>query len=171
MKGRPMSSLLTILRKHPRLALLAVLLGPVALFVYFWVYGRGAWSSTSALAEPLPGDDLLLPDDPFVRLQEEVTIDAPIDTVWEVVAQLGSRKGGFYALAWLERLCTFHIFNTFEKVDAWQQVEPGSSSSTTRPASARRSWTSNRGGTSPRAQTPAARRPRRAAWRSSRRSG
>jgi len=125
MKGRPMTALLQTVRTHPLAAALAVVLGPVALFVYFWVYGRGAWSPKEALAEALPGDDLLLAGDEFMRLQEEVTIDAPIETVWEVVAQLGSRKGGFYALAWLERLCTFHIFNTYEKVDAWQDVAPG----------------------------------------------
>ena len=45
--------------------------------------------------------------------------------MWAVVAQLGQRKGGFYALAWLERLCSFQIYNTFDRVEEWQRVEPG----------------------------------------------
>ncbi|RYV51928.1 hypothetical protein [Pengzhenrongella frigida] len=120
-----MRSLFSIVRSHPKVAVAATALGPVAVFVYFWVYGRGAWSPKEALTETLPGDDLLLPDDRFMRLQEEVIIDAPIETVWPVVAQLGQRKGGFYALAWLERLCTFHIYNTFDAVDEWQEINPG----------------------------------------------
>jgi len=96
-----------------------------AVFGYFWVYGRGAWSPKDKLHETLPGDDLLLSDDRYMRLQEEVEIDAPPAVVWEVLAQLGSRKGGFYALAWLERLCTFHIHNTYEAVEEWQDIKPG----------------------------------------------
>ncbi len=98
---------------------------PPAVFGYFWAYGRGAWSSRDKLQEALPGDGLLLPEDRYLRLQEEIEIDAPPAVVWEVLAQLGSRKGGFYALAWLERLCTFHIYNTYEAVDEWQDVQPG----------------------------------------------
>lgn len=120
-----MSHLLAAVRRRPGLFLGALVLGPVAVFVYFWIYGRGAWSSGDALTETLPGDDLLRPDDRFMRLQEEIEIDAPIDVVWGVIAQLGQRKGGFYALSWLERLCTFHIFNTNDRVDEWQKVEPG----------------------------------------------
>lgn len=121
-----MRALCKVVRSHPRAAVAAVILGPVAVFVYFWVYARGAWSPKEALTEELPGDDLLLPDDRFMRLQEEIIIDAPVGTVWAVVAQLGQRKGGFYALAWLERLCSFQIYNTYDSVDEWQQVEPGS---------------------------------------------
>lgn len=120
-----MSRTLRLIGRHPRWFVAALVGGPVALFVYFWVYGRGAWSPQEALAEALPGDDLLRPDDRFLRLQEEIVVDAPIATVWEVIAQLGSRKGGFYALSWLERLFSFHIFNTYDKVDAWQRVKPG----------------------------------------------
>lgn len=103
----------------------ALLIGPAAVFGAFWAYGRGAFSGPQARAEPLPGDDLLRADDPYLRLQEEIVIDAPPEVVWPVIAQLGQRKGGFYALAWLERLCGFHIFNTTEHVDEWQRVEPG----------------------------------------------
>lgn len=120
-----MPKLLSALRSHPKTALAAAALGPIGVFSYFWVYGRGAWSPQDKLEEPLPGDDLLLPSDPFKRLQEEIIIDAPIEKVWPVVAQLGQRKGGFYALSWLERLCTFHIYNTYDIVDEWQEIKPG----------------------------------------------
>lgn len=117
--------LIKTLAKHPALTAGAVAAVPVGIFSYFWAYGRGSWSPKEKLEESLPGDDLLLPADKPLRLQEEITIDAPIDVVWPVIAQLGSRKGGFYALAWLERLFTFHIFNTYEQVDDWQGVTPG----------------------------------------------
>ena len=120
-----MGRITSTLTRHPGRTAAAVAAVPVAVFSYFWVYGRGAWSPKGKLREPLPGDDLLLPGDKPMRLQEEITIDAPIEKVWEVLAQLGTRKGGFYALSWLERLCTFHIFNTYERVDAWQDVQPG----------------------------------------------
>lgn len=120
-----MGRILNVIGSHPGRTAAAIAAVPVGVFSYFWVYGRGAWSPKDRLTEPLPGDDLLLPGDKPMRLQEEIVIDAPIGTVWEVLAQLGTRKGGFYALAWLERLCTFHIYNTYEKVGDWQEVTPG----------------------------------------------
>lgn len=120
-----MGRILKTLTKHPARTAAAVAAIPVGVFSYFWAYGRGAWSPKGKLREQLPGDDLLLPGDKPLRLQEEITIDAPIAVVWEVIAQLGARKGGFYALAWLERLCAFHIYNTYEKVEDWQEIEPG----------------------------------------------
>jgi hypothetical protein len=107
------------------IVLAIVVLVPIAVFSYFWVDGRRAWSPADKLAERLPGDDLLLPDDRFMRLQEEIVINAPPEQVWPVLAQLGQNKGGFYALSWLERLCTFRIHNTYDVVDAWQDVKAG----------------------------------------------
>ena len=121
-----MSALLLAVRAHPVLSVATLLiLGPLAVFALFWIYSKPRWSDARARTEELPGDNLLLPDDTFIRLQEEVLIDAPIEDVWPWVAQLGARKGGFYALAWLERACIFHIYNTFEHVDAWQEVKEG----------------------------------------------
>jgi len=121
-----MSSLIAAARRYPALSVAAVLvLGPIAVFAFFWIYSKPRWSDAAARTENLPGDGLLKPEDKYVRLQEEVLIDAPIQDVWPWLAQLGTRKGGFYALAWLERACTFHIFNTFERVDAWQEVAQG----------------------------------------------
>lgn len=120
-------TLRTLITKHPVCSALACAVAtvPAAVFSGFWAYGTKAWSPQERLDRRLPGDDLLAPGDPHVRLQEEIEIDAPRDVVWPVIAQLGQRKGGFYALSWLERLFTFHIFNTFDEVDEWQRVEPG----------------------------------------------
>jgi hypothetical protein len=103
----------------------AAVLGAAAVFCFMWVYGRRSWSPADKLAEHLPGDGLLLREDRFLRLQEEIVIDAPAERVWPVLAQLGQEKGGFYALSWLERLFTFHIHNTYEAVDAWQHPKAG----------------------------------------------
>jgi len=112
-------------RRHPFASTIAcaIVSVPTAVFSSMWVYGLKAWSPKERLSRPLPGDDLLRPEDPHVRLQEEIEIDAPREAVWPVLAQLGQRKGGFYALSWLERLFTFHIFNTFDRVDDWQEVK------------------------------------------------
>ena len=117
---------MSFIRKHPLIsAAAAVATVPVGVFSYFWAYGMKANSPAERKERPLPGDELLREDDPKIRLQEEIEIDATPEEVWPVLAQLGQRKGGFYALSWLERLCTFHIYNTFEKFDEWQKVEPG----------------------------------------------
>lgn len=115
----------TLLKKAIKAAAATAVAAPTAVFSYFWLYSLPSWTPKPQRNEALPGDDLLLPSDPFLRLQEEIEIDAPIEVVWQVLAQLGTRKGGFYALAWLERLFTFHIYNTYEVVDDWQQVSPG----------------------------------------------
>jgi hypothetical protein len=109
----------------PILVVAVVVLVPTLVFTYMWMDGGRANSPRFARGERLPGDDLLLPTDRFMRLQEEVTIDAPRERVWPILAQLGTRKGGWMALAWLERLFTFHIYNTDERVEAWQDLAPG----------------------------------------------
>lgn len=114
-------------RRHPLLTAAActVVTAPATILGGMWIYGLKGFSTKEERQRPLPGDDLLRPSDPRVRLQEDIEIDAPREVVWEVLAQLGQDKGGFYALSWLERLFTFHIHNTFDRVDAWQTVEPG----------------------------------------------
>jgi hypothetical protein len=114
-------------RRHPIIsaAACALVSVPTAVFSGMWIYGLKGFSPKIVRQQRLPGDDLLRPEDPKARLQEEIEIDAPREVVWEVIAQLGQDKGGFYALSWLERLFTFHIHNTFDKVEAWQHVEPG----------------------------------------------
>lgn len=117
----------SFLRRHPFLAATAfsVAAAPPAILGGMWLYGLKGFSTTEERQRALPGDDLLLPSDPKVRLQEDIEIDAPREVVWDILSQLGQNKGGFYAPSWLERLFTFHIYNTFSRVDAWQKVEPG----------------------------------------------
>jgi len=120
------SSIARCIAKHPvALAAGAVATIPTTILGGMWIYGLRGFSSTEDRKQELPGDDLLLPGDSFARLQEDIVIDAPPEVVWQVIAQLGQRKGGFYALSWLERLFTFHIHNVFDRVDTWQEVKPG----------------------------------------------
>src|SRR5688500_14417471 len=59
------------------------------------------WSSTPAeTGEPLPGDELV--PTPGVESTRAVTIEAPVETVWPWLAQLGQDRGGFYSYEWLE---------------------------------------------------------------------
>ncbi len=72
-----------------------------------------------------PGDDLLGEEPNRMRGTLAVTVDAPPEKVWPYLAQLGQRRAGFYAFDWLERLLTFHIYNTYHVVDEWQNMYVG----------------------------------------------
>ena len=54
-----------------------------------------------------------------------VTVNAPRQKVWPYLAQLGQRRAGFYAFDWLERLLGFHIYNTYQIIDEWQNMYVG----------------------------------------------
>ncbi len=61
------------------------------------------WGTTVAeRTAPLPGDEIV----PGAAAQETraVTIDAPVDSVWPWVAQIGQDRGGFYSYDLLENL-------------------------------------------------------------------
>jgi hypothetical protein len=73
----------------------------------------------------LPGDDLLGNEPNHLRGSLAVTINAPREKVWPYLAQIGQRRAGFYSFGWLERLLTFHIYNTFTVVDEWQNMYVG----------------------------------------------
>lgn len=72
-----------------------------------------------------PGDDLLGGESNRLRGTLAVTVDAPREKVWPYLAQIGQRRAGFYAFDWLERLFTFHIYNTYEVIDEWQNMYVG----------------------------------------------
>lgn len=117
-----MNSVLRAIRRHPLLTAAAVPAGVLALF---WGYGSGRPVSAAEKHAPLPGDELLPAEDRVRRMQTAITIDAPPERVWPYLAQLGLRKAGFYSFDWLERLATFHIYNTYDVVDEWQDMKPG----------------------------------------------
>lgn len=72
-----------------------------------------------------PGDDLLGNESNRLRGTLAVTVNAPREKVWPYLAQIGQRRAGFYAFDWLERLFTFHIYNTFMVIDEWQNMYVG----------------------------------------------
>ena len=72
-----------------------------------------------------PGDDLLGNESNRLRGTLAVTVNAPREKVWPYLAQIGQRRAGFYAFDWLERLFTFHIYNTFKVIDEWQNMYVG----------------------------------------------
>jgi hypothetical protein len=72
---------------------------------------------------PLPGDPPS--DDQHYRIDHAVTIEAPADSVWKWLAQIGQDRAGFYSYDWLERAAGDDIHNVDSIVPAWQQVDPG----------------------------------------------
>ena len=84
------------------------------------------WGSTDAeLRASLPGDEL----QPAARyvIQHAVTVDAPPESVWPWLAQLGEDRGGFYSYARLENLFGLHIRNADQIHPEWQGIEAGDS--------------------------------------------
>jgi hypothetical protein len=75
---------------------------------------RNAW---------LPGDDLVR--DAGYRIDHGITINAPADSVWPWIAQLGQDRGGFYSYDWLERLLGDRITNADRIHPEWQTIQPG----------------------------------------------
>lgn len=91
-----------------------------------WKYGLGLPLTEKEKKTRLPGDELLGDEkDPSTRLELALTINATREKVWPFLAQLGARRAGFYSFGMLERLFTFHIFNTYSIVDEWQNMYPG----------------------------------------------
>jgi hypothetical protein len=121
-----MEGLLGFAAAHVALTVIAavVVLGVVVLAALWW-YGMGVFASREERARKLPGDDLLSASDPKMRFDVSIRINAPKERVWPYLAQLGQRRGGFYSFSTLERLCGFHIYNTYEIVDEWQDMREG----------------------------------------------
>jgi hypothetical protein len=117
-------SFLPLADSWPLTVLVGLLLAIVLVLVILWGWGLSALPTKEERAMTLPGDDLLA-GDRTVRIQEAVTIKAPPERVWPYLAQIGQRRAGFYSIGWLERLLTFHIYNTFEIVDEWQNMYQG----------------------------------------------
>lgn len=108
----------------PTRAIVGLVLAVVLALAALWGWGLSDLPTEEERRMKLPGDDLL-EGDRTVRIQGAVTINAPREKVWPYLAQIGQRKAGFYSIGWLERLLTFHIYNTFQVVDEFQHMEKG----------------------------------------------
>ena len=59
------------------------------------------------------------------RIDHAVTINAPVDSVWPWLVQIGQDKAGFYSYDRLERAFGADIHNADSIVPAWQQLKRG----------------------------------------------
>lgn len=59
------------------------------------------------------------------RIDHAVTINAPVDSVWPWLVQIGQDRAGFYSYDWLERAFGADIHNANAIVPAWQQRKRG----------------------------------------------
>ncbi len=59
------------------------------------------------------------------RIDHAITIDAPADSVWQWVVQIGQDRAGFYSYDWLERLFGAEIHNANTVVAEWQTRRVG----------------------------------------------
>ncbi len=75
------------------------------------------------IAAALPGDELVDAHTP--RTTRAVTIDAPVESVWPWLAQIGEDRGGFYSYSLLEQAVGAHIHNADAVHPEWQQVHVG----------------------------------------------
>ena len=97
-------------------------LGAAAAIAAIWEHRRCAmtWGATSSeLGRAWPGDELS-PHATEISTRA-VTIDAPADTVWQWLVQIGQDRAGFYSYAWLENLFRCGMPSVEHIVPEWQQ--------------------------------------------------
>jgi hypothetical protein len=105
--------------------LICIVLAGILLLAGLVYYGFSNPPTEEEKKRKHPGDDLLGNESNRMRGTLAVTVDAPRKKVWPYLAQLGQRRAGFYAFDWLERLFTFHIYNTYTVIDEWQNIYVG----------------------------------------------
>lgn len=92
--------------------------------IYWFVVRRWflRWGATDdELARDLPGDELV--PGPAVDSTQVVTIDAPPETVWPWLVQIGQGRGGFYSYDWLEQLVGANIHNVNQILPEYQSLK------------------------------------------------
>ena len=81
------------------------------------------WGSTSEERKrPLPGDEV--PADVLAHYTKALTIDAPAETVWPWLVQIGDRRAGFYSYDWVERLLFPGTVHRVEGERSATQIHP-----------------------------------------------
>jgi len=82
------------------------------------------WGATRAEIEAVhAGDDLVA--GPATTSTYAVSVQAPADTVWSWLVQIGQDRGGMYSYEWLENLFGLDIHNTDQIRDEWQHLAAG----------------------------------------------
>lgn len=83
---------------------------------------RNNWGATpEEIAETLPGDEQM----DYAGANHAITIQAPVETVWAWLAQIGQDKAGFYSYSFLENMVLADIHNADKLVPEWQQIRAG----------------------------------------------
>jgi hypothetical protein len=82
------------------------------------------WGTTEVERQSLLPGDALVPDARY-RLDHAITINAPADSVWPWLVQIGQDRGGFYSYDWLERLFGDNVHNADRIHPEWQQLSRG----------------------------------------------
>ena len=83
-----------------------------------------AWGSTRSEQQmSLIGDPPLL--NTHYRIDHAITINAPADSVWTWLVQIGQDRAGFYSYDWLERAFGADIHNADRIVPEWQEQRVG----------------------------------------------
>jgi hypothetical protein len=95
-------SLIAVRQKRRRLILPGLLIfagAAEAVLVYF---GRTYGSTARERMRSLPGDDIVAT--PEVATNHAITIDAPPESVWPWLTQMGWHRAGWYTARWVDRL-------------------------------------------------------------------
>lgn len=104
------------------LAAAAIAGGAVAAINIRRRYNR--WGATDEeVAREMPGDGLVA--DPNFESTRAITIDAPPQSVWPWLVQMGSGRGGAYTYDWIENLMGLDMHSADTIVPEWQQTEVG----------------------------------------------
>ena len=111
-------------RRHPFRSSLALLALAWAAIVVLWRPIYVQWGTTPDERQMvLPGDNAAIEN--RYRVDHAVTIQAPVDSVWPWLVQIGQDRGGFYSYDWLERFVGDNIHNADRIHPEWQQLKAG----------------------------------------------
>ncbi len=83
-----------------------------------------SWGANAdEVGAPLPADELVRAGAPSTT--RAITINAPVESVWPWLAQIGENRGGFYSYSWLERAAGAEIRNADVIHPEWQHPRVG----------------------------------------------
>lgn len=108
-------------RMLQRLVIAFILYVAVVIGIRPW---HSSWGSTRSEQQMvLVGDPPL--GESHYRIDHAITINAPVDSVWPWLVQIGQDRAGFYSYDWLERAYGADIQNADRIDPAWQQRSEG----------------------------------------------
>jgi hypothetical protein len=120
-RSRKTGCLLRLSRFALALLIFAALLLATTVVIRPWL---AHWGATAAEAEmPLPGDDLI----PEAAHQSTLalTVQAPPESIWPWLAQMGAGRGGLYSYSWFERLMMCQMRNANRVIPELQNPQAG----------------------------------------------